>query len=613
MIRDTASKLSFAVLCLSLTGAVGCRKSSVLSTTAVAEPAGANCATGGLAVRTGDDLDNDNVVSEAEAITTYYVCNGTAGAPGTEGVTSLTKVTPEPVGTNCAQGGYLLETGRDANGNDTLEPSEVSSSEYLCAPASTTANLVLLNKTFIGNADAACQGGYVRIGYGVDANGDGMLSGTEQTSAFVTCNLLPRLTSDDYVAVPDCTQSPIVLPITSVDLDGRVTQTTVQVLSSGSQLVFSSGPNGEVRLSPGAHVGGATLEVTLTDDLGATSIARVWVSFSGTGCTPVQSFHGVLPPSCIAVEISDLAGDDRSGPVLTRKAVYYNGDYGLIRTDLELGNLVQLIERRVDVLLGDAIQGRLLALWSSEWDAVLPDGGTGPGITGLLDPDAGDRFGNWQSPEPLDQLVVLDETSFRPTARFALPQPIAGSSSSFDVTASDGGVITLGANQILLAASDGKALIARNGSNQLGERGVLYQLIDTTSGAVTVSRALFFEAGDATFTDFDWNSQEDNPQHYALHKRGTQYVLTYLNSSGWKEIELSAGQPVTVSSTFASDCDVQNLALGPNLSTVYFHAESGCFGFQTNESLLRCDTLYTSNLDGGIDDRGTTEGGGEVQ
>ena len=260
MIRSAVTKVWFAVLCLSLAGALGCRKSSALITTAVTEPAGAHCANGGLAVRTGDDVDNDDVVSEAEAVSTNYVCNGAAGMPGT-GVTSLTKVTPEPEGTHCTLGGYKLESGKDTNGNDVLDSTEVTSAEYLCAPETTASNLVLLNKTFINNADAACPGGYLRIGYGVDANGDGTLSSTEQTSSFVTCNLLPRVTSSTTVVVADCTQSPIVLPITSVDLDGRVAMTSVQVLSSGSQLVFSSGPNGEVRLSPGAHVAGASIAV----------------------------------------------------------------------------------------------------------------------------------------------------------------------------------------------------------------------------------------------------------------------------------------------------------------------------------------------------------------
>ncbi len=608
MTRSPVSKLWFAVLVLSLAGAVGCRKSSSLITSAITEPAGAHCANGGLAVRTGEDVDNDNVVSEAEAVATNYVCNGAAGMPGTA-LTSLTKVTPEPEGTNCTLGGYKLETGKDTNGNDMLDSTEVTSSEYLCAPETSTSSLVLLNKTFINDANAGCPGGYVRIGYGVDANNDGALSSTEETSSFVTCNLQPRVTSSSTLTVADCTQNPIVLPITSVDLDGRVAMTSVRVISSGSALVFSSGPNGEVRLSPGMHVAGASIEVTLTDDLGATSTTNVHLVFSGTGCEALGTFYGVDPGSCIAVDIDATAGDDRSGPVLTQRGAYYNGDSALIRADLDLGSVTQIVSGNVDLLMGDLVQGHLLSLWSSEWDATtLADGGTGLGITGLLDPDAGTRFEAFSSPEPLDQIVILDETTFQPTSRVALPQPIASTGSSFDVTDADAGVFTFNTDQILVSATDGQALVARTGNNVAGEHGVLYQLINTSTGAVTINRELYFAQGDVTFDDYQWESQEDDVQHYGLHKRGTEYVLTYQSGGEWKELELAAGTPTVLTSSFVSDCDAHNLAIGPSLSTVYFHSEYPCFGFFNNESLLRCDTLYSPNPNGLIDDTGYTPG-----
>ncbi len=615
MIRIATPKLGSAVVGLCLAATLGCRASTAVSTSAVTEPAGSNCATGGLAVRTGIDADGDGVVAESESVSTNYLCNGAAGAPGTTGVTSLNKVTAEAAGANCAQGGYLLETGRDTNGNDTLEPTEVTSSEYLCTPASSSANLVLLSKTFIGAADAACPGGYLRIAYGADTNADGTLAVTEQTDSFVTCNLTPRLTSSTTLVVADCTQNPIVLPITSNDLDGRVVQTSVRVLSSGSALVFSSGPNGEVRLTPGAHVAGAAIEVTLTDDLGATAVIEVHLEFTGTGCSIQNTFHGVLPATCIAIEIGDEAGDDRSGPVLTSRGIYYNGDQGLMRAGLDLDGGTRLTSQQVDGLMGDAVQGRLLSLWSSGWDAVLPDGGAGVGITGLLDPAADGHFAAFLSPQPLDQIAVLDETTLQPTSRVALPQPFVRDpqqAPSFSVAGSDGGTMLFPAGGVIVAATDGQALIARSGGNASGQHGVLYQLINTATGAVTLNRELYFETGDTSFGLYQWRSQEDSVQHYSLHKRGSAFVLTYLSNGSWMELELAAGQPQPLSTTFASDCDVNNLALGRDLSVVYFHAEDGCFGFQTSESLLRCETLDGPNPNGLVDDRGTTAGGGEV-
>lgn len=43
------------------------------------EPAGANCAAGGIAVNTGLDTDTDNVLDAAEIQSTTYVCHGTGG------------------------------------------------------------------------------------------------------------------------------------------------------------------------------------------------------------------------------------------------------------------------------------------------------------------------------------------------------------------------------------------------------------------------------------------------------------------------------------------------------------------------------------------------------
>ncbi|MDX2010755.1 MAG: DUF2341 domain-containing protein [Myxococcaceae bacterium] len=108
---------------------------------ASAEPAGTNCATGGVRVVSGlDDGDGggtarDGMLSTGEVDSTSYVCNGGAGA------TTLVTVTAEPVGTNCVTGGQRLTVGLD-NGdgggtanNGTLEAGEVDGTSYVCTGA----------------------------------------------------------------------------------------------------------------------------------------------------------------------------------------------------------------------------------------------------------------------------------------------------------------------------------------------------------------------------------------------------------------------------------------------------------------------------------------------
>jgi hypothetical protein len=93
-----------------------------------AEPAGANCATGGTKIESGTDANSNGTLDAAEISQTRYVCNGTNGQ-----VVS-TRTTAEPAGANCAAGGTKIETGLDANNNGTLDNSEVNASQtrYVC-------------------------------------------------------------------------------------------------------------------------------------------------------------------------------------------------------------------------------------------------------------------------------------------------------------------------------------------------------------------------------------------------------------------------------------------------------------------------------------------------
>jgi OmcA/MtrC family decaheme c-type cytochrome len=91
------------------------------------EPAGANCASGGTKVQVGLDKNGNGVLDADEVTATSYVCNG-------NGKTTLVRTSPEIAGTNCSFGGTKIETGVDANGDGTLQDSEVNASatSYVC-------------------------------------------------------------------------------------------------------------------------------------------------------------------------------------------------------------------------------------------------------------------------------------------------------------------------------------------------------------------------------------------------------------------------------------------------------------------------------------------------
>ena len=57
---------------------------------------------------------------------------GIAGLDGGESLQNLIQTSVESAGTNCTNGGVLIESGIDSNANGSLDPAEVTSSEYVC-------------------------------------------------------------------------------------------------------------------------------------------------------------------------------------------------------------------------------------------------------------------------------------------------------------------------------------------------------------------------------------------------------------------------------------------------------------------------------------------------
>jgi hypothetical protein len=121
------------------------------------EPAGANCASGGVKLEFGPDVNGNGLLDAAEIVPalTQYVCNGAngavgaqgpigitgpagvagpAGTNGTNGLNALVKTTVEPAGVNCVAGGTKVETGLDANNNGVLDLAEINAAQttYVC-------------------------------------------------------------------------------------------------------------------------------------------------------------------------------------------------------------------------------------------------------------------------------------------------------------------------------------------------------------------------------------------------------------------------------------------------------------------------------------------------
>jgi hypothetical protein len=123
------------------TGATG-KNGITAAVSTSAEPAGANCASGGSKVQAGADTNSNGTLEANEVTTTNYVCNGAAGTAGatgtpgtagTNGLNSIILLSPELAGSNCAIGGTKIQAGLDLNNDRILQPAEITSTTYLCS------------------------------------------------------------------------------------------------------------------------------------------------------------------------------------------------------------------------------------------------------------------------------------------------------------------------------------------------------------------------------------------------------------------------------------------------------------------------------------------------
>jgi len=168
--RDEVDRLAF--VCNGLDG-------TVPLVLLVPEPAGANCASGGQKVEVGDDLDRDGALAPAEVTSTAYVCNGQPAGPG--GAVRTTSLAPGP---DCVAGGVRIETGPDGDGDGVLDDAEVTDSQLVCNGSAELSAVALTEEP----PGANCAEGGVRIESGKDTDGDGTLDPNEVDQTEYLCD-----------------------------------------------------------------------------------------------------------------------------------------------------------------------------------------------------------------------------------------------------------------------------------------------------------------------------------------------------------------------------------------------------------------------------------------
>jgi hypothetical protein len=88
-------------------------------------PAGPRCPAGGHVVMSGPDRNGDGVLDDDEVERSEVVCNGVAP-------TVLVRVDAEPAGAHCASGGHAVRSGPDRNASGVLDDDEVATTTFVC-------------------------------------------------------------------------------------------------------------------------------------------------------------------------------------------------------------------------------------------------------------------------------------------------------------------------------------------------------------------------------------------------------------------------------------------------------------------------------------------------
>lgn len=151
----------------------------------VPEAPGANCAVGGHAVLVGRDADRSGTLEDDEVAEVVYVCDG---EPGRDAIPTLVRIEEEPAGANCANGGKLILSGPDTNGNGTLEDEEATSGSFVCNGVDGSDGQTALVHVTAEPPGLNCEHGGQAIRTGLDSNGDGVLDEEEVDTSSYVCH-----------------------------------------------------------------------------------------------------------------------------------------------------------------------------------------------------------------------------------------------------------------------------------------------------------------------------------------------------------------------------------------------------------------------------------------
>jgi hypothetical protein len=115
---------------------------------------------------------------------------GTDGSSDPETLSTVVATSTLPIGdADCPDGGILVHSGIDENGNGQLDPEEADTVEKVCHGASGESGLnALVEMVDLPPGDSNCPFGGVELLFGLDADGDGVLDSDEVEDQQFLCD-----------------------------------------------------------------------------------------------------------------------------------------------------------------------------------------------------------------------------------------------------------------------------------------------------------------------------------------------------------------------------------------------------------------------------------------
>lgn len=142
------------------------------------------CEFGGTKIDSGLDLNGDKTLQDTEVQTTSVVCSVQVLA---NVIVESKVINPGDPTSTCTQGGIRMTAGVDTNDDHVLQPGEVTGTSDICNQVQVISGKNGLIKTFNATSGQCAWGGYV-IQSGLDANYNNLLDSTEVQSTSVVCN-----------------------------------------------------------------------------------------------------------------------------------------------------------------------------------------------------------------------------------------------------------------------------------------------------------------------------------------------------------------------------------------------------------------------------------------